>query len=58
MWHVLDAAAAEPWGFRAWNEEDPEGGDVRHAAVGQLFLTYWVNRRQRRLSVLTITWLG
>ncbi|MDX3370119.1 hypothetical protein PV387_29530 [Streptomyces sp. ME02-6987-2C] len=58
VWDVLDAAAGDPWGFRQWNTEDPEGEDVRHASVGQLSLTYWVNRPLRRLSVLTITWLG
>ncbi|WP_103529061.1 hypothetical protein [Streptomyces sp. SM12] len=57
-WDVLDAAAADPWGFRQFNTDDPEGKDVRHATVGQLSLTYWVNRPLRRLSVLTITWLG
>jgi hypothetical protein len=31
---------------------------VRYASVGQLSLTYWINRPLRRLSVLTITWLG
>ncbi|KAB2977481.1 hypothetical protein F8R89_01195 [Streptomyces sp. SS1-1] len=40
------------------NADDPEGEDVRHASVGQLALTYWVNRHLHRLSVLTITWLG
>lgn len=58
VWDVLDAAAADPWGFRQWNTEDPDGEDVRHASVGQLSLTYWINRPLRRLSVLTITWLG
>ncbi len=58
MWDVLDAAAGDPWGFRQWNAGDLEGEDVRHASVGQLSLTYWVNRPLRRLSVLTITWLG
>ncbi|MEV7817382.1 hypothetical protein AB0P05_43100 [Streptomyces flaveolus] len=58
VWDVLDGAAADPWGFRQWNTEDPEGEDVRHASVGQLSLTYWVNRSLCRLSVLTITWLG
>ncbi|MFC8176005.1 hypothetical protein [Streptomyces sp. NPDC057325] len=58
VWNVLDAAAGDPWGFQQWNESDPEGEDVRHASVGQLSLTYWVNRPLRRLSVLTITWLG
>ncbi|GGV73674.1 hypothetical protein GCM10010277_87510 [Streptomyces longisporoflavus] len=44
VWDVLDAAASDPWGFRQWNPDDPEGGDARHASVGQLSLTYWVNR--------------
>ncbi|MEW1678093.1 hypothetical protein AB0O47_33380 [Streptomyces noursei] len=57
VWDVLDAAAGDPWGFGQWNTEDPEGEDVRHASVGQLSLTYWVNRPLHRLSVLTITWL-
>ncbi|WP_281427647.1 MULTISPECIES: hypothetical protein [Streptomyces violaceusniger group] len=30
----------DPWGFRQWNADDPEGEDVRHASVGQLSLTY------------------
>nr|WSS66339.1 hypothetical protein OG284_36595 [Streptomyces sp. NBC_01177] len=58
VWDVLDAAAADPWGFRQWNTEDPEGEDIRHASVGQLSLTYWINRPLHSLSVLTITWLG
>ncbi|MER5950210.1 hypothetical protein ABT127_29575 [Streptomyces sp. NPDC001904] len=58
VWDVLDAAAGDPWGFRQFNADDPEGEDVRHAFVGQLSLTYWVNRPMRSLSVLTITWLG
>ncbi|MCX5077667.1 hypothetical protein OG321_34885 [Streptomyces sp. NBC_00424] len=58
VWDVLDAAAADPWGFRQFNADDPEGQDVRHASVGQLSLTYWVNRSLRRLSVINITWLG
>lgn len=58
VWDVLDAAAADPWGFRQFNADDSEGEDVRHASVGQLSLTYWVNRSLRHLSVLTITWLG
>ncbi|WP_327713263.1 hypothetical protein OG912_38775 (plasmid) [Streptomyces sp. NBC_00464] len=58
VWDVLDTAAADPWGFRQWNADDLEGQDVRHASVGQLSLTYWVNRPLHRLSVLTITWLG
>ncbi|MCP9213484.1 hypothetical protein [Streptomyces cucumeris] len=58
VWDVLDAAAADPWGFRPWNADGPGGQDVRHASVSQLSLTCWVNRPLRRLSVLTITWLG
>ncbi|WP_328551065.1 hypothetical protein [Streptomyces sp. NBC_00358] len=58
MWDVLDAAAGDPWGFRQWNADDPEGEDVRYASVGQLSLTYWINRHLHRLSVLNITWLG
>jgi hypothetical protein len=57
VWDVLDAAAGDPWGFGQWNADDPEGGAVRHASVGQRSLTCWVNRPLRRLSVLTITWL-
>ncbi|KND39777.1 hypothetical protein [Streptomyces stelliscabiei] len=57
-WDVLDAAAGDPWGFRQFNADDPEGEDIRHASIGQLSLTYWVNRPLRRLSVFTITWLG
>ncbi|MFJ8871198.1 hypothetical protein ACIRD6_36275 [Streptomyces sp. NPDC102473] len=58
VWDVLDAAVADPWGFRQWQADDPEGNDIRHASVGQLSLTYWINRPLHRLSVLTITWLG
>lgn len=58
VWDVLDAAARDPWGFRQFNTDDLEGEDVRHASVGQLSLTYWVNRPLHHLSVLTITWLG
>ncbi|WP_405526277.1 DUF6247 family protein [Streptomyces avidinii] len=25
VWDVLDAAAADPWGFGQWNADDPEG---------------------------------
>ncbi|WP_256256164.1 hypothetical protein [Streptomyces sp. MUSC 14] len=57
-WDVLDAAAADPWGLGQWNADDPEGENVRHASVGRLSLTYWVNRPLRRLSVLTNVRLG
>ncbi|WP_405497334.1 hypothetical protein [Streptomyces sp. NBC_00096] len=58
VWDILDAAAADPWGFSRWNADDPEGEDVRLASVGQLSLTYWINRPLRRLSVLNVLWLG
>ncbi|MER5472539.1 hypothetical protein [Streptomyces sp. NPDC002685] len=58
VWDVLDAAAGDPWGFHQWNADDPEGEDVRYAFVGQLSLTYSINRHLYRLSVLNITWLG
>ncbi|MFD6822763.1 hypothetical protein ACFWC5_20650 [Streptomyces sp. NPDC060085] len=58
VWDVLDAAAGDPWGFHQWNTDDPEGEDVRYACVGQLSLTYWVNRPLHRLTVLNIVWLG
>ncbi|MFE4257965.1 hypothetical protein [Streptomyces sp. NPDC056883] len=58
VWDVLDAAVADPWGFRQWNPDDPEGRDVRLASVGRLSLTYWINRPLHRLSVLNILWLG
>lgn len=55
---VLDLAALSPWGFAQWNPADPEGEDVRSAAVGQLTVVYWVNRAARRLSVLDVVWSG
>ncbi|MFF1560687.1 hypothetical protein [Streptomyces sp. NPDC058279] len=58
VWDVLDAAAADPWGFGQFNADDLEGEDVRYASVGQLSLTYWVNRPPHRLTVLNIVWLG
>ncbi|GAA0272409.1 hypothetical protein GCM10010302_07520 [Streptomyces polychromogenes] len=58
VWDVLDAAAADPWGFKQWNADDPEGEDVRYASVGRLSLTYWVNGPLHRLTVLNIVWLG
>lgn len=33
LWDLLDAAAADPWGFGQW---DPEGEDVRIASAGRL----------------------
>ncbi|MEU9617119.1 hypothetical protein AB0D56_37235 [Streptomyces sp. NPDC048209] len=58
VWDILTAAAADPWGFGQFDTDDDEGEDVRFAAVGQLSLTYWVNRPLRRLTVLSIVWLG
>ncbi|MFF7191400.1 hypothetical protein ACFZAR_40850 [Streptomyces sp. NPDC008222] len=58
VWDVLDAAAANPWGFRQWDAGDPEGEDVRIASVGQLSVVYFANRALRHLSVLDIVWLG
>ncbi|MET7870854.1 hypothetical protein [Streptomyces cyaneofuscatus] len=58
VWDVLDAAAIDPWGFGQFNADDLEGGDVRHATVGQLSITYWIHRPLHHLSILTITWLG
>lgn len=31
---------------------------MRYASVGQLSLTYWVNRPLHHLTVLNIVWLG
>lgn len=58
VWDILAAAAADPWGFRQFDTEDDEGEDVRYAAVGQLSLTYWINRPLHSLTVLNIVWLG
>ena len=43
VWDLLDAAAADPWGFRQWNPADPEGADVRIASVGRLSVIYFAN---------------
>ncbi|QQM38054.1 hypothetical protein [Streptomyces liliifuscus] len=58
LWDVLDAAAADPWGFPQWDAGDPEGEDVRIASVGQLSVIYFTNRPLRHLSVLDIVWFG
>ncbi|WP_299542470.1 hypothetical protein [uncultured Streptomyces sp.] len=58
VWDILTAAAADPWGFRQFDADDEEGEDVRYAAVGQLSVTYWINRPLHRLTVLNIVWLG
>ncbi|MFD5575234.1 MULTISPECIES: hypothetical protein [Streptomyces] len=54
----LRAARADPWGFRQWDPEDPEGEDVRIASAGRLSVIYFANRALRHLSVLDIVWLG
>ncbi|MEU7649233.1 hypothetical protein [Streptomyces huasconensis] len=58
VWDILVAAAADPWGFRQFDTDDDEGEDVRYAAVGQLSVTFWINRPLRSLTVLDIVWLG
>ncbi|MEV6117713.1 hypothetical protein AB0L59_35895 [Streptomyces sp. NPDC052109] len=55
---ILAAAAAAPWGFGQFDTDDDEGEDVRYAAVGQLSVTYWINRPLHSLTVLNIVWLG
>ncbi|MEU6865822.1 hypothetical protein ABZ924_21600 [Streptomyces sp. NPDC046876] len=55
---LLDAAAADPWGFGQWDPGDPEGEDVRIASAGRLSVIYFVNQPLRHLSVLDIVWLG
>lgn len=57
-WDVLDAAAGAPWGYPQWDNDDPEGEDIRIASVGQLSVIYFANRALRHLSVLDIVWLG
>ncbi|MEU3787533.1 MULTISPECIES: hypothetical protein [Streptomyces] len=55
---VLDIAGRDPWSFPPFNSRDPEGEDVRSAAVGQLTAVYWINRPAGRLYVVDIVWLG
>ncbi|NUV30780.1 MULTISPECIES: hypothetical protein [Streptomyces] len=55
---VLDLAGRSPWGWPQWDPGDPEGEDIRAAAVGQLSVVYVVNRLSRHLAVLSISWLG
>ncbi|MFF7856506.1 hypothetical protein ACF05F_32140 [Rhodococcus erythropolis] len=55
---ILDIAVRSPWGWPQWNVGDPEGEDVRAAAIGQLSVVYVVNRLTQHLSVLDIVWLG
>ncbi|MFJ3520428.1 MULTISPECIES: hypothetical protein [unclassified Streptomyces] len=58
VWDLLDAAAADPWGFRQWDPDDLEGEYVRIASAGRLSVIYFANRPLRHLSVLDIVWLG
>jgi hypothetical protein len=55
---VLDIASRDPWTWPPFDARDPEGEDVRAAAVGQLTAVYWVNRAEARLYVIDIVWLG
>lgn len=55
---VLDIAGRDPWSFPPFNARDPEGEDVRSAAVGQLTAVYWINRPAGRLYVVDVVWLG
>ncbi|MEV6190313.1 hypothetical protein [Streptomyces albidoflavus] len=58
VWDILAAAAGDPFGFRQFDTDDDEGEDVRYAAVGQLSVTFWINRPMQSLTVLNIVWLG
>ncbi|MCZ4102641.1 hypothetical protein [Streptomyces sp. H39-C1] len=57
---VLDIAARAPLHWPAWDASDPEGADLRGAAVGQLSLLYVINRTTQppHLYVLDIVWAG
>ncbi|MDT0448098.1 hypothetical protein [Streptomyces hesseae] len=55
---VLDIASRDPWSFPAFDRRDPEGEDVRSAAIGHLTVVYWINRSAARLHVIDIVWLG
>lgn len=55
---VMDIAGRDPWSFPPFDSRDPEGEDVRSAAVGQLTAVYWINRTASRLYVVDIVWLG
>ncbi len=58
VWDILAAAAADPFGFPQFDISDDEGADVRYAAVGQLSITFWINRPLHSLTVLNLGWLG
>lgn len=47
---VLDIAVRSPWSWPQWNIEDPEGEDVRAAAIGQLSVVYVINQLTRHLA--------
>lgn len=55
---VLDIASRTPWGWPQWDATDPDGADVRTAAIGQLTVVYLVNSAAERLLVIDIVWLG
>ncbi|MEU9133027.1 hypothetical protein AB0D08_33845 [Kitasatospora sp. NPDC048540] len=55
---VLDIASRTPWGWPQWDSTDPEGEDVRTAAIGPLTVVYWTNRARSRLHVIEIVWFG
>ncbi|MFE7077204.1 hypothetical protein ACFU96_44675 [Streptomyces sp. NPDC057620] len=55
---VMDIAGRDPWSFPPFDSRDPEGEDVRAAAVGHLTGVYWINRSAGRLYIIDIIWLG
>ncbi|MDQ1022487.1 hypothetical protein QF035_000069 [Streptomyces umbrinus] len=55
---VMDIAGRDPWSFPPFDSRDPEGEDVRAAAVGHLTAVYWINRPAGRLYIIDIIWLG
>ncbi|MFE4398692.1 MULTISPECIES: hypothetical protein [Streptomycetaceae] len=55
---VLDIASRTPWGWPQWDTTDPDGEDLRTAAIGPLTCVYWINRAAGRLHVIDIAWLG
>jgi hypothetical protein len=52
---MLDIASRGPWDWPAWAADDPEGEDLRVAAVGPLMILYWVARPMGYLRVMDIT---
>ncbi|MFF5900967.1 hypothetical protein ACFY8O_34350 [Streptomyces argenteolus] len=58
VWDVLDAAAANPWGFTQWDADGPEGEGIRIASIDQLSVIFFANRTLCHLSVLDIVGLG